>query len=167
MADILVIAAQCVWIVCEIVIKRKMTAREDNADKSSYKVLYLITLIGVAVGVTIGWALRFEDALGLYSDSAAFPVIGAALILLGLAVRMSAIATLKNYFTVNVAIREDHKLITGGLYRYIRHPAYAGGILSFIGCGLCYGNISSFIIIALPYILLILDRIHNEECVLT
>ena len=61
----------------------------------------------------------------------------------------------------------DHKLVTDRLYEYIRHPAYSGGIITFIGCAICYGNPVSFVVIALPYILLILNRIKIEEAVLT
>ncbi|NMC55899.1 MAG: isoprenylcysteine carboxylmethyltransferase family protein [Eubacteriaceae bacterium] len=165
--DIIIIIVQFIWGSCDFYIKKNMTANEEQADKKSYKVLYGITIISLIVGIAAGWLLKFYNIGGIYNDSIYFPIIGIIVILLGLFIRLSAIAKLKQYFTVNVTIREDHKLITDGLYKYIRHPAYAGGILSFIGCGICYGNIISLIIIALPYFILIIIRIKNEEAILT
>ncbi|MDR3644458.1 MAG: isoprenylcysteine carboxylmethyltransferase family protein [Clostridia bacterium] len=164
--DIVVIVIQCIWGICEFVIKKKMTASGKNADQKSYKVLYTITIFSLALGICIGWLLKFNPVKGLYSASMVFPVVGSVIILSGLMIRLCAIATLKRYFTVNVTIQENHKLITSGLYQYIRHPAYAGGILSFIGCGLCYGNPLSFVCISVPYFILILMRIKHEEIVL-
>jgi protein-S-isoprenylcysteine O-methyltransferase len=165
-SDIVVVITQCFWGICEFIIWKKMRANEKNADKNSYRILYIITILSLVLGISIGISLKFDNILHIYNSSICFPVIGATFIALGLVIRLTAINTLKKYFTVNVTIKNDHKLITSGLYRYIRHPAYAGGILSFIGCGLCYGNILSFIIISLPYVLLILKRIKDEEIVL-
>jgi protein-S-isoprenylcysteine O-methyltransferase Ste14 len=164
--DLAVIAAQCLWGLCEFVIYKRMKSNDENADQSSYKTLYNIAICSLAVGIFIGVFFKFDNFLGLYNSSLWFPVTGAGLIVLGLMLRLTAINQLKRYFTINVAIRDDHRLIRDGLYKYIRHPAYAGGIISFIGCGLCYGNILSFLIIAVPYILLILNRIKYEEIVL-
>jgi protein-S-isoprenylcysteine O-methyltransferase Ste14 len=165
-ADGIVIAAQCLWGICEFVIYKRMKSNDKNADQSSYKFLYDIAIGSLILGIFIGVFFKFDHWLGLYNASIWFPVTGACLIILGLIIRLSAINQLKRYFTINVAIRDDHHLITDGLYKYIRHPAYAGGILSFVGCGICYGNILSFLIIAIPYILLILNRIKVEEVVL-
>jgi protein-S-isoprenylcysteine O-methyltransferase Ste14 len=165
--DFAVIIVQCFWGLCEYFIYKKMKSNEKNADQKSYKVLYVISLVSLALGIFIGVYLRIDNLFGLFNASVLFPLTGACLIVLGLIIRLSAIKQLKEYFTINVAIRDDHKLITDGLYKYIRHPAYAGGVLSFIGCGLCYGNLVSFLIIAIPYLLLILNRIKLEEVVLT
>jgi len=163
---IVVIFVQCIWGTCEFVIYRKMKSTEDNADQNSYKVLYRITLGSLFLGIFIGNYLQFNNLFGLYNSSIDFPIAGTCFIILGLVIRLLAINQLKKFFTINVAIRDDHKLIHGGMYRYIRHPAYLGGILSFIGCGLCYGNIISFMVIAIPYLILILQRIKAEEAVL-
>jgi protein-S-isoprenylcysteine O-methyltransferase Ste14 len=164
--DGVVILVQCIWGACEYFIKSKMTATGDNADQKSYKILYTITIISLILGISIGMYFKFNNMLGLYNPSNLYPIVGSMIIVAGMIVRLSAINTLKEYFTINVTIKADHKLITGGLYRLIRHPAYAGGVLSFIGCGLCYGNLLSFFIISLPYFILILIRIKYEESLL-
>jgi protein-S-isoprenylcysteine O-methyltransferase len=82
---------------------------------------------------------------------------------LGLIIRWISIYTLRKYFTVDVAIFKDHKVIKSGLYKSIRHPAYAGGLVSFFGLGWALGNWVSFIIIFFPILFAFIRRINIEE----
>ncbi len=41
--------------------------------------------------------------------------------------------TLGRFFTWELGIREDHKLVTSGPYRIVRHPSYTGAILLIAG----------------------------------
>src|SRR6266498_1396694 len=62
-------------------------------------------------------------------------ILSFLLIVLGSTLRIYSIQTLGHYFTCNVEILKDHKLVTTGPYKYIRHPSYSGGImLSFVLC---------------------------------
>jgi len=67
-------------------------------------------------------------------------IIGICCVLAGTALRWYAVATLGRYFTVNVATQAAQRVIEFGPYRYIRHPAYAGSLLTLIGFGLALGN---------------------------
>ena len=40
------------------------------------------------------------------------------------------------YFTVDVTIKLEHKLVSTGIYRIVRHPSYLGSLISFFGLGL-------------------------------
>ena len=62
------------------------------------------------------------------------------LILVGAGWRGWAVVTLGRYFRTTVFIHEDHELISSGPYRWLRHPAYAGALLTFAGVGLAMGN---------------------------
>jgi protein-S-isoprenylcysteine O-methyltransferase Ste14 len=73
---------------------------------------------------------------------------------------------LKRQFTVDVAITEQHKLVKHGIYRHLRHPAYAGTLLSFTGLGFAYANWISLILVVVLVSLAFLRRIHVEERVL-
>ena len=81
-------------------------------------------------------------------------------------VRWVAITHLGRFFTVNVAIAEDHKLITTGPYRYVRHPSYTGLSLIFLGFGLCMLNILSLAAVFLPISVAFIWRMHVEEAAL-
>jgi hypothetical protein len=60
------------------------------------------------------------------ADEAVTPYVGLALLTLGGTLRVAAVFALGRRFTELVAIQENHRLKTDGLYRYIRHPSYAG-----------------------------------------
>ncbi|WP_347401381.1 methyltransferase family protein [Clostridium beijerinckii] len=81
--------------------------------------------------------------------------IGCAVIIVGIILRLYSVLTLGRSFTVSVQVDLDPKIIQTGLYRYIRHPAYSGSILSLIGIALAIrsiiGTIVTITIIAVIY----------------
>ena len=80
--------------------------------------------------------------------------------------RWYAIIYLGRFFTVNVAIAADHRLIDGGPYRFVRHPSYSGALMVFLGLGLCIGNWLSVAVMIVPISLVFIWRIHVEEAAL-
>ncbi len=58
--------------------------------------------------------------------------------------------SLKENYAPEIVILKNHNLITGGIYKFIRHPQYMSQILSDLGAGLALMN---FIVI--PAVLLI------------
>ena len=70
-------------------------------------------------------------------------------------------------FTVNVAIAADHQLIDTGPYRWLRHPAYTGALLAFLGLGLCSQNWASLALIVIGTTAAFSYRMHVEELALT
>jgi protein-S-isoprenylcysteine O-methyltransferase len=95
------------------------------------------------------------------------PWVGLVLILLGQGLRWTAILTLKKFFTVDLNIASDHQLVRRGVYRYLRHPSYAGSLLSFLGLGLAFSNWLSILVIVIPITVALLYRIRIEELMLS
>jgi protein-S-isoprenylcysteine O-methyltransferase Ste14 len=62
--------------------------------------------------------------------------IGTIVMIIGLTLRLSAAHTLGRSYTTTLREDDNHKLITKGLYKRIRHPGYLGTILLFFGGGL-------------------------------
>jgi len=60
-------------------------------------------------------------------------------------------------------IKDDHRLVQNGLYRYLRHPAYAGALLAHLGLGLSFSNWISLGCSVLPFIFAASYRIRVEE----
>ena len=89
--------------------------------------------------------------------------IGIALMLAGIAIRATAILTLRRFFTVRVMIQEGHQLVEHGVYSMVRHPSYSGALVSFVGLGLAFGNWLSLIVIAGAALAAFSYRIHVEE----
>jgi protein-S-isoprenylcysteine O-methyltransferase Ste14 len=93
-------------------------------------------------------------------------VLGAALVLFGIAVRQWAARTLGRFFTQSVMTREGHRVITSGRYLFVRHPAYTGLLVSLVGLGLTLGSWLSVGLIVIGFIAAHVPRVNVEEHVL-
>jgi protein-S-isoprenylcysteine O-methyltransferase Ste14 len=93
-------------------------------------------------------------------------VIGEAVAVAGIALRVWAILTLDRFFTFVVGISADHRVVQRGPYRLLRHPGYAGALLTLLGIGLAVRNwLSLLLIVAVPALALAI-RITVEEAAL-
>jgi len=152
------------WICSEILLARTKHSQSTDTqiDKSSLRVLWITIALSVNTGIVLG-------VLGIGyvgQGSQVFPWAGLILIVSGLAVRWLAIVSLKSQFTVDVSIKKDHRIVRGGVYRYVRHPAYAGSLLSFLGLGVFFVNYCSVLVIFVPICAAFFYRIRIEENVL-
>jgi len=77
---------------------------------------------------------------------------------------LSGLALGKQY-SAEVTIQKDHKLITSGVYKYIRHPRYTGVLFAAIGLSLLFRSWVGLIMVAIILIGLLV-RIKDEEAVL-
>ncbi len=93
-------------------------------------------------------------------------VIGEAVAVAGIALRVWAILTLDRFFTFVVGISADHRVVQRGPYRLLRHPGYAGALLTLLGIGVAVRNwLSLLLIVAVPALALAI-RITVEEAAL-
>jgi protein-S-isoprenylcysteine O-methyltransferase Ste14 len=96
-----------------------------------------------------------------------FRYVCLGLLMLGLAIRWTAIYTLGRTFSANVAIHATQNLNQSGLFRWMRHPSYTGLLLIFVAAGLNTRNWLGLAIIVLLPLAALLYRIHVEELALT
>ncbi len=88
--------------------------------------------------------------------------IGWAIFLTGIFIRMIALKQLGSMYSLNVEIREHHKLITTGIYSLIRHPLYLAYIIDTIGVILFLQKIYFYPILLVTIVGLKI-RINNED----
>lgn len=151
-----------VWVASEIalgLLRRSKTAPADSLDRSSLRILW--TTIGIAVTAAVvlsGSRFGAIAALSFVGEP-----IGLLLIVSGMILRWVAIASLKTAFTVDVAVASDQQVKADGIYRWIRHPSYAGSILSLVGFGIALRHWTSMVVLIVPITLAFLYRIEVEE----
>jgi len=92
-------------------------------------------------------------------------ISGIAIGIMGLRIWLKwwAMVTLGEYWSVQIEIRESHKLITDGPYRYIRHPAYLSNLMEYFGIPLIANAYYTLMGVVLVYLPLNLIRLHLEE----
>ncbi|MBO1722209.1 methyltransferase family protein [Extibacter sp. GGCC_0201] len=69
------------------------------------------------------------------------------------------------YLSRTVEIQENQQVISTGLYRFVRHPMYFSVVLMFWAMPLVLESLPAFIVMV-PFPLLLVKRIRNEEKVL-
>ncbi len=99
-----------------------------------------------------GKVIRVESLSGI---NLALFIVGLGMILLGGVIRLVAIATLKSNFSGALRIREGHTLVKTGIYKWVRHPAYLGAIVLFLGIPVMLSSLLGFLVMLLlvPYLL--------------
>lgn len=153
------------WIASEILLSflKRAGNKSKDFDKSNSLILWIVNILSIMIGINI--AVRSGDS-GIGSFPPGYPLlsyVGLLLILSGIAVRWTAILTLGKQFTMTLTIVENHQIIDGGIYRYIRHPSYTGALMSFLGLSIAFANWISFIVIFVPILSCYIYRIHVEE----
>jgi protein-S-isoprenylcysteine O-methyltransferase Ste14 len=95
--------------------------------------------------------------------SVATETVSTVLILVGSSAAVVALLQLGRSFSM---MAEARRLVTSGLYRYVRHPLYLAEEFAIFGLFLQFFSIWTTIIFALQ-LAFQLRRMHNEEAVLT
>ena len=131
---------------------------DQSRDRHSLRIIWFVICIAIPAGLYAANVFRFA-----HLDSPNFGLIGLLLFAAGIFLRWYSIIRLGRFFTVNVAISAEHRVIDSGPYRFVRHPSYAGAILAFVGFGLCLRNWVSLLVLVLPITAAFLWRIRIEE----
>jgi protein-S-isoprenylcysteine O-methyltransferase len=132
-----------------------------RADRSSLLQLWVTILCGIILAAPFGLfqapeALRFElGAVGL--TLTLFVLAG------GLTLRWWAIRTLGKFFTVDVAVHKEHRLVTAGPYAWLRHPSYTGLLMQMFALALTFQHWIAVALIMVPTTAALLWRIALEE----
>src|SRR5882724_1331512 len=146
-----------------LVLTRRSQTQTVSRDRCSLMLLWTIIIVSLWSGIQM--VRLFPGVTVPYPGG--FYLFGFLLFLGGLILRWYSIGYLGRYFTVDVSISAEHKLIDSGPYRYIRNPTYTGALLTFVGLGFCFGNWLTLLFLTLPIIGAFLWRIRIEESALT
>jgi protein-S-isoprenylcysteine O-methyltransferase Ste14 len=64
-------------------------------------------------------------------------VLGWIFTVVGTAARLAAFRELGKLFTYDLALRNNHKLVTTGPYSIVRHPSYTAALVTWAGVSIC------------------------------
>jgi protein-S-isoprenylcysteine O-methyltransferase Ste14 len=133
--------------------------KEDRSNRWIFVPVFVLSL-GMAV------LPAYLDGRNLWTaDEAVTPYVGLALLTLGGGLRLAAVFVLGRRFTGLVAIQEEHRLQTGGLYRHIRHPSYTGMLLYMAGYVMVFRCWLGLLLVA-GTLAVLLARMNAEEALL-
>lgn len=154
-----------VWAASEIWLglRRRSGDRSRQRDGGTLRMLMVTIYLCIGLGVWLSyvrpWPIPEPPRVALF-------LIGMAMMVAGMLFRWWSIRVLAEYFTVDVSIRADHRIVRDGPYRVLRHPSYTGALATFYGFSLCLGDIAALLAVVVPVTLVFLWRIRVEEAVL-
>jgi protein-S-isoprenylcysteine O-methyltransferase len=132
---------------------------DDRATRASVRA-DVVTAMALAAGVAAALAV---PGAAIPGDPWLTVVAGTALVALGIALRLWAARALGSFFTRSIVIREGHRVVTSGPYRIVRHPGYAGILMSLVGLALTLGNWLGVLLVIVGFFAGNVPRIAAEE----
>ena len=148
----------CLIILSErLVIKKHDNIQvKEKKDKGTYFLVYFTVLFSIS----ISFILSSEEITRL---PYLIFYIGIGFVIIGILVREYSFYTLGSFFSFEIKVFEGHKLIDKGPYKFIRHPAYSGLVLSIIGISLCVRSLIAVLIVMIMCFIAVGLRIKFEE----
>lgn len=111
------------WLLLEapVTFRRAAASPMDAQTLPPYALARLLLVASASLG-PFPWPAS--------SPWTAVPVLASVAFVAGVALRRTAIRTLGRFYSHHVVRQDGHRVVTGGVYRVVRHPAYAGMLLA-------------------------------------
>jgi protein-S-isoprenylcysteine O-methyltransferase len=136
------------------------TEKEEEENYASFIVVLFLANPVILVLAIEESGILFDTRVDILSWIGLFLYLVAAIIII------VARVNLGKQGTGTLVIRENHELITTGLYKYLRHPMYTGTLLGVIGFALVSQSIIISLITFSIYFWVFKERIKYEETIL-
>ncbi|WP_160319151.1 methyltransferase family protein [Youngiibacter fragilis] len=146
------------WIVTFI---GRRQGKETKYDKGQRAIVLVVSIISIPWLIIVPpWEYSSFD--GPIARGGLVSFGGLVLFATGITVQAISMLQLKGSYTVRLGVKPEQRLVTGGLYRIVRHPGYLSYIISLSGIGIAMGSILTFVLVVIVLIFLI-KRIDEEE----
>jgi len=135
----------------------KNAATKKSAPRRDISMYTNFALLPAAiVAIALGYA-----RIGALPHWLFYP--GLALFILGLALTTWSYRTLGRFFSLEVQVQTEHRVVDTGPYRFVRHPGYAGVLLGLLGLGLALQSWAAVLVLAVATLAALAYRLRVEE----
>jgi protein-S-isoprenylcysteine O-methyltransferase Ste14 len=142
---------------------QKSGSGDRKKDRGSVAILIGGTIASLFIAFNLAINL---PALTGAKNGVGMMIAGTALMVAGVSFRWYAIRTLGRFFTRDVAIRDNHRIIRTGPYRILRHPSYSGYLIAMAGIGIALNNWAALLIMLTINVAIYNHRMSIEEAAL-
>lgn len=125
----------------------------------------VVLLQGIGIAVMLAAPYCDRRSFAVINGMALGRYIGLGIFAFGMVLTLWSELFLAEQFSIEIAVREDHRLVTDGLYRRLRHPRYLGIMMFAAGFSLVFRSWLALLLTA-AMIPVLLWRIHDEETLL-
>lgn len=154
---LILVALWCLRLV-EIRIAQRHKKPGRIPEKSRFT-LRLMMLGGFSINIAVILELLFVPR----PVNVIVTACGAGSLLLRVALKYWCVKTLREFWSADIEIREDHELVREGPYRHLRHPAYLANIIEAVAYPLLANAYFSLLVFAFAFVPTVIVRIHFEE----
>ena len=134
-----------------------VVVRKETGDRSFWLILPGFLM------VFFGSPLEYLYILEVLPRSTWMQWLGIVLIAAGVALRIWTRRAIKGLYSGVVQVRQDHRLVQEGPYRFIRHPGYAGFFLMALGISVAYSSLIGLLAILILFLPGLAYRMKVEE----
>lgn len=138
-------------------IKTRQIGQRKEKDIHTVELFMSIATVGTPaaqlLSVIFGWNHMPEN---VRFDGFCVGILGDVIFLL-------AVIFMKDSWRAGIPDKDKTELVTSGIYRYSRNPAFLGFDLMYIGVLLMYGNVLNFLFSAFAAVMLHLQILQEEK----
>ena len=147
---------------------RPMSDPEELKDK--YTIIVLLFFLGGPLILLLAFfenRVLISEILPIY-DNILVSYVGILLMVIGGIFLLSGRYQLNkhSYGGGSLSEEKEQTLLTNGMFKYIRHPIYAGGLVITIGLELAFRSLLILSLHTLIFLIIFQDRMKREEMVL-
>ncbi len=152
-----------VWLGLSFFVKRDVRGGRSARAYQARIVVLAVLLIVVTRSSSRrqSGANLFSNRLALFTPSPGLVWIGAGLSAIGVAVAIWARLYIGRNWSPRPAMKEEHELVTGGPYAFVRHPIYSGLILAALGAALTGTVFGAIVFVAATAVFI--SRVGTED----
>lgn len=143
--------------------QRKQGIQTDQMGRGKTGLVRVIELSTKAAAIAVPAA----ELVSIYRGTAGLPTparaAGAVLAALGTAAFLCSVHTMADSWRAGVSLTDKTRLVTRGIYRYSRNPAFLGFDLVYLGVALMFWSPVLFVVSAMAALLFHLQIVNVEE----
>lgn len=147
----------------KLLVQKRHGIKTNQIGSRREKKLHTVECFMVAATVLIVVFQFISIAFDLNYMPGLIRIIGFVIGLSGDFVFLGAVLSMKNNWRVGIPKKAETKIVTGGIYKFSRNPAFLGFDLMYFGVFLMYANVFTAVFTVFAVVMLHLQILQEER----
>jgi protein-S-isoprenylcysteine O-methyltransferase Ste14 len=140
--------------------------RMHAGPKAETRIVQKIVIFGAFLTFLAMLAVSaYDHRVGWSHPPAWVCVLGDVLVAAGLGISMLVVIQ-NGYAAATITVESGQRVVSSGVYKFVRHPMYVGNVVMMVGIPLALGSYWGLLFV-LPGVAVLVFRIRDEEAMLT
>ena len=132
-------------------------------DKPKKKAGFITNLLVITPFVVVFGLFYVRFYFGTYESTLTSRIVGTVIVILGMIGYILSLFSLRRNWSISASVKEGHKLVKSGPYKFVRHPMYSSMIVIVLGSGLLLSNYMMILFIPVVSIVYYIRARKEEE----